>query len=151
MKTEKMSEENKKTIMTKFVVVPGFSKYEINQNGQLKSVKTQKLMNFKKGTKKFQMNDDKGNYRTHTPEEIIKLTFYKPLKKTVAKVAATKSKVKGEKVAPVKRTENRAAIIKEMHTAGKTKVEIKIALGITSGHYVDDVIWRINNPKTAKK
>lgn len=64
----------------------------------------------------------------------------KAIKNVIKKITAKKD---GEK----KPRNSRAQQIRDMHLAGKSVDEIKEAMGITTGHYVSDVIWNLNNKK----
>ncbi len=50
-----------------------------------------------------------------------------------------------------KRGRGMAKKIRKLYADGKTLKEINLELGFTKGHYVNDVIWRVNNPGGKKK
>lgn len=119
-----------------FKTIPGFSNYEINPNGIVRSKKSNKFISPKKGNGKFQMiADDKRNC-DRSKEQLLELV---KTVKAPKEPKAAKAKSGGKPSV--------ASQIKELYAAGKSMDEIKEKLNLTKGHYVNDVIWNINNPK----
>ncbi len=143
-----------------FIEIPGVSKYMIHpQTKEMRGVASGEPLSLKNG-KTFQFLDDAKKYMNMPPEKVLALcnkpvktaSAKKPVKaKPVTKKSPAPKKVKGDTVAKVPSGENMAAKIKELHGKGKSVAEIKEITGMTTGHYVKDVVWRILNPKGKKK
>lgn len=100
--------------------IPGFSDYEVNAQGVVKSIKTGKVQQIPAGKKKYLIFNDKGERRSIGPEEIINL-----LPKAESKVKPSKKE---------KSTEGgntKKAQILLLHKGGKTAKQISDETGIS--------------------
>lgn len=85
-------------------------------------------------------------------KQIKNVEIKKALKKTAKKTFDAVEKETKKAIKEIKdgKSKSSAKEIIELYLKGKTAKEIKIELGIEAGHYVNDVIWRHNNPSKKK-
>lgn len=135
---------NQKTNQMEFAKIPMAPSYEVSKLGMVRNAKTKKIV-AGKGSVRLWNGKENVSFKV---AELIQNAFgtTTSASKPVATPKASTKKEPSPKGPKKARDGSVAAKIREMHKAGKSQDEIEKALGITKGHYVGDVIWRMKNP-----
>ena len=126
----------------KFQTIPGFSKYETN-GVFIRNAHTKNTITHRNGGHHQLKNDDGKNLDMTVEKAMALIKGKQPAPKPEKKKPTLTGNGRIHKPANKK---NVSEQIRDMYAKGLDAKTIKEKLGLTKGHYVNDIIWKVNNP-----